>query len=78
MITLNGPKCLVITCLDGCGLKFRINDTIALGRLTMENKTFLKDSPLTVFSKVNDFIISLVDTRRSQKLTRVTGELMDI
>ena len=62
MITLGGPKGLVITCLKGCGLEFRVNDTIALSCLTMKNHTFLKNSPLSIFSKGNNFIICLADT----------------
>ena len=62
MITLSGPKRLVITGLKGCGFKLRINDTVALGCLAMESETFLEEGPLTIFSEVNNLVISFVDT----------------
>ena len=62
MITLSGPKCLVITGLKGCGFKLRINDKVALGRLAMESEIFLEEGPLIIFSEVENLIISFIDT----------------
>ena len=39
-----------------------MHDVIAFGYLAMENKTFLEEDPLTIFSEVNNFVKRLADT----------------